>query len=248
VSDALIVARGLVVGYGHTPILEPLDFTIRRGTVHCILGGSGSGKSTVLRTLIGLQPKLGGEVTLDLAPAHGLPAEAPRFGVLFQSGALFGSLTLAQNIALPLTQWTSFDVHEVEAIVHAKLRLVGLERFENHLPAEISGGMKKRAGIARALALEPPLLFLDEPSAGLDPVATAELDRLMVTLRDELGMTLVVVTHELESVLRAGDACMVIDPERKRIVGSGAPRELKASSTDPYVRSFLDSFFSEFDA
>ncbi len=247
-SDVLIHAEQLEIGYGTTPILEPLDFKIQRGTVHCILGGSGSGKSTLLRTLIGLQPQLGGELSFDLEPAPGLDAAAPRFGVLFQSGALFGSMTLAQNLELPLRHWTAMGDSAIEAVVRAKLRLVGLERFENHRPAEISGGMKKRAGIARALALDPPLLFLDEPSAGLDPVAAAELDRLMIALRDQLGMTLVVVTHELESVLRAGDEATVIDPERKRIVASGPPRELKAHSTDPYVRKFLDSFFTEFDA
>ncbi|MCW5890249.1 MAG: ATP-binding cassette domain-containing protein [bacterium] len=241
-SDAdvpIIDARGVAVGYGETVILESLDFTVSPGTVFAILGGSGSGKSTLLRALIGLDPILAGTLLVDGAP----PAQSddlPRYGVLFQSAALFGSMTLAQNVGLPLRRWTGLDADAVDTVVRAKLRLVGLEGFENHLPAEISGGMKKRAGIARALALDPPLLFLDEPSAGLDPISAVELDELILTLNRALGMTTVIVTHELPSIFAIVRDCILVDHGTRGIIARGNPAELRDHADDPQVRAFLN--------
>src|SRR5438552_3551924 len=205
----MIEVERLTLGYGDTVVLENLDFTVPRGDVFAILGGSGSGKSTLLRALTGLEEPLRGTIRIAGAPP---PREGPPcYGVLFQSGALFGSMTLAENVTLPLAKWTNLDRTAMDTIVRSKLRLVGLEGFENHLPAEISGGMKKRAGIARALALDPPLLFLDEPSAGLDPVTSAELDDLIATLNANLGMTTIVVTHELRSIFAISSHCIMLD-------------------------------------
>jgi phospholipid/cholesterol/gamma-HCH transport system ATP-binding protein len=235
----IIDARGVAVGYGETVILEHLEFTVARGTVFAILGGSGSGKSTLLRALTGLDPILGGTLLVDGAP----PAQVddlPRFGVLFQSAALFGSMTLAENVGLPLRRWTALDADAIDTVVRAKLRLVGLEGFENHLPAEISGGMKKRAGIARALALDPPLLFLDEPSAGLDPISAVELDELILTLNRAMGMTTVIVTHELPSIFAIVRDCILVDRTARGIIAQGDPKDLRDHSPDPQVRAFLN--------
>jgi phospholipid/cholesterol/gamma-HCH transport system ATP-binding protein len=234
----IIEAERLTVGYGEVAVLERLDFTVARGDVFAILGGSGSGKSTLLRALIGLDDPLAGTVRV----AGGLPRRegAPRYGVLFQSGALFGSMTLAENVALPLVKWTGLDAEAIDVVVRSKLRLVGLEGFENHLPAEISGGMKKRAGIARALALDPPLLFLDEPSAGLDPVTSAELDDLITTLNTALGMTTVLVTHELRSIFAIVRHCIMVDRRVHGIIARGEPAALRDGSDDPQVRAFFN--------
>ncbi len=238
-AEPIVVARDLSVGYGDHVVLHDLAFEVPRGTVFAILGGSGSGKSTLLRALIGLDRPLAGAILVDGVP----PAQtsgAPRFGVLFQSAALFGSMTVAENTSLPLRHWTNLDAAAIDTIVRAKLRLVGLEGFENHLPAEISGGMRKRAGIARALALDPPLIFLDEPSAGLDPISSAELDELIRTLNRALGMTTVIVTHELASIFAIARDCILVDRDVGGIVARGNPAELRDRSDDPRVRDFLN--------
>ncbi|HTO71402.1 MAG TPA: ATP-binding cassette domain-containing protein [Myxococcota bacterium] len=229
----------LAVGYDGVPILENLDFEIRRGEIFAILGGSGSGKSTLLRHLIGLAEPIRGEIEVDGAKPK-LDGGAPTAGVLFQSGALLGSMTLGENVALPLASWTDLKPHEIDAVVHSKLRLVGLGGFENHMPDELSGGMKKRAGIARALALEPSLVYLDEPSAGLDPITSAELDDLLLTLNRGLGTTLVVVTHELPSIFAIARRCILLDTAAKGAIALGDPRQLRAESLDPRVSAFFN--------
>jgi len=234
----VIEVRNLSIGYGGQVLLHDLTFDVPTGDVFVILGGSGCGKSTLLRHLIGLEHPIAG--TIQLAYASLMRGRiGPTFGVLFQSGALFGSMTLAQNVALPLQKWTRLDALAIDTIVRAKLRLVGLEGYENHLPAEISGGMKKRAGIARAMALDPPLLFLDEPSAGLDPVSSAELDQLILALNASLGVTMVIVSHELQSIFAIGRHCIMLDKSAGGIIASGNPVELRDHSDDPRVVAFF---------
>jgi phospholipid/cholesterol/gamma-HCH transport system ATP-binding protein len=238
-SDPIITVEDLTMGWGDTNLLENTSFQIERGEVFAILGGSGCGKSTLLRYLTGLDEPKGGTITIDGIGNPRLEVGRPSYGVMFQSGALFGSMTIGENVALALNEWTDLPADAVDAIVRAKLRLVGLQGFEHHTPSEISGGMKKRAAIARAMAFEPTLLFLDEPSAGLDPVSAAELDELITALNRGLGLTVVMVTHELESIFKVGKRCIMLDKESKSIIAAGDPRELKASSTDPKVHQFF---------
>jgi phospholipid/cholesterol/gamma-HCH transport system ATP-binding protein len=234
-----IVVEDLRIGWGSRVLMEHVNFEVERGTTLAILGGSGSGKSTLLRYLIGLERPMSGRIDIDGVGEPHAYTGVPPFGVLFQSGALFSSLTLAENLALPLTTWTNVRGPLVQDFVQAKLDLVGLGAFAGHLPGEISGGMKKRAGIARAMMMEPDLLFFDEPSAGLDPISAVELDHLIVTLSRSLGITVVIVTHELASIFLVADNCIVLDKEARGIVARGDPRRLRDESTIPFVHNFF---------
>jgi phospholipid/cholesterol/gamma-HCH transport system ATP-binding protein len=240
-----LVVQGLTTGYGRRIVLRDLSFAIERGRIFVIMGGSGSGKSTLLRCLLGLQEPLGGEIRYgaDLLTRTDPAARdriLRRVGVLYQSGALFSSMTLAENVAVPLEMGgTGLDADEIASIARLKLALVGLAGFESLRPVELSGGMQKRAGIARAMALDPEILFLDEPSAGLDPVTARRLDDLILALRKNLGTTVVAVTHDLDSIFRMADEGIFLDGETGRALGIGPPRELLAHSQEPKIVDFL---------
>ena len=239
-SDALIKVVGLTIGWDDTVLQQDATFEIERGSIFAILGGSGCGKSTLMRYLVGLETPLAGSIIIDgRVPEQGIDGR-PQFGVMFQSGALLGSLTVGENVALPLREWTDLPLDTIGGIVAAKLRLVGLQRAQDQMPSELSGGMRKRAAIARAMALEPDLIFLDEPSAGLDPVSAVELDELILELNGQLGLTFVVVTHDLESIFKVAKSCVMLDRESKSIIARGDPRVLRDSSTDPRVHSFFN--------
>jgi phospholipid/cholesterol/gamma-HCH transport system ATP-binding protein len=239
-----ITVRNLTMAYGDFVIQRDLNFTIDRGDIFIIMGGSGCGKSTLLRHLIGLQRPAKGDVFYEQQDFwHASDEERisimRRIGVLYQSGALFSSLTLAENIALPLGEFTGMGSREIADIVSYKLALVGLAGFEDYYPSEISGGMQKRAGLARAMALDPEILFFDEPSAGLDPVSAKLLDDLIASLRDTLGATIVVVTHELASIFAIGTNSVFLDPDTKTMRATGSPKKLLAESDDAKIIQFL---------
>ena len=247
-TDAVRVT-GATQRFGSRTIFRDVSFKVATGEVFVILGGSGCGKSTLLNQLVGLLPPTAGEIeilgyaTTGPKGALGRHAMQHRIGVMFQSGALFGSMTLLENVMLPLEMLSDLPAEGREAVARVKLGLVGLGQATGLLPAEISGGMAKRAGIARAMALDPPLLFLDEPSAGLDPVTSAELDKLILALRDDLGTTFVVVTHELASILAIADRCIMLDrnayPDGGGMIAEGNPRTLRDESTQKMVRAFF---------
>jgi phospholipid/cholesterol/gamma-HCH transport system ATP-binding protein len=243
-SDVHISIENLTLAYGSFLIQKGLDFSVRRGQIFIIMGGSGCGKSTVMKCLIGLKPPAEGRVLYDgrsfwEQEAEQREREMRRFGILYQSSALFSSMTLAENIGLPLELYTPLGAAEIRELAALKLALVGLKGFEDYYPNEISGGMQKRAGLARAMALDPDILFFDEPSAGLDPISSRLLDELIIELRDSLGTTIVVVTHELASIFTIGDDCVFLDPETKTMIATGNPKELRDHSPDPRVRNFL---------
>jgi phospholipid/cholesterol/gamma-HCH transport system ATP-binding protein len=243
-AEAPIVVRDLTMAYGSFVIQRDLTFTVQRGEIFIIMGGSGCGKSTLLRHLIGLMAPAQGDVFIDGENFWDSPAEDQerikrRFGVLFQSGGLWSSMTLAENVALPLQQYTDLRPSQILEVASLKLALVGLAGFEAFYPSEISGGMQKRAGLARAMALDPDILFFDEPSAGLDPISSRLLDELILELRDSLGSTIVVVTHELASIFTIADNSVFLDADTKTMIASGAPKWLRDESPNPKVREFL---------
>jgi phospholipid/cholesterol/gamma-HCH transport system ATP-binding protein len=243
-AEAPIVVRNLTMAYGSFVIQRDLTFTVQRGEIFIIMGGSGCGKSTLLRHLIGLMPPAQGDVFIDGENFWASPPEDQerikrRFGVLFQSGGLWSSMTLAENVALPLQQYTALRPNQILEVASLKLALVGLAGFEGFYPSEISGGMQKRAGLARAMALDPDILFFDEPSAGLDPISSRLLDELILELRDSLGSTIVVVTHELASIFTIGDNSVFLDADTKTMIASGDPKWLRDESPNPKVREFL---------
>ena len=243
-SDAHITVRGLTMAYGDFVIQRDLDFTVGRGDVFVIMGGSGCGKSTILKALIGLKAPAAGDVLYGgqsfwRSPAAEREAMLRNFGVLFQNGALWSSMTLAENVALPLKRYTQLGAAEIREVCSVKLALVGLAGFEDFYPSEISGGMRKRAALARAIALDPEVLFFDEPSAGLDPITSKRLDDLILELRGSLGATVVIVTHELASIFAVADDSVFLDPETRTMLATGDPKELRDRSREYKVRNFL---------
>jgi len=231
-------------GYGHRPVLKDVSFQVRRGEIFFIIGGSGCGKSTLLRHLVGLAPPWEGSVHFFGRPFSDADLATRRiqqrtFGMLFQGGALWSSLSLRQNVALPLEEHTPLTRGEIDDIATLKLAQVGLSGFEDYYPSEISGGMRKRAGLARALALDPAIVFFDEPSAGLDPVTSRKLDDLVREIRDNFGTTIVIVSHELASIFSLADRVVMLDADHQGIIAEGNPAVLAATSTNPKVTEFL---------
>ena len=243
-NEPIIIVENVTVRFGSNTVLENVSFQVRKGEILVIVGESGCGKTTLLKVMIGLQKTTAGKVLfrgIDIMTVG--EAELNNFrqniGVLFQSSALFSSMTLKENIALPLTEYTSLDAVTIDLIVKMKLGMVNLAGYENHSPAELSGGMKKRAGIARAMALDPLVLFFDELSAGLDPITAVELDDLIIKTNEALGTTMVVVSHELQSICKIADRVIMLDKATKGIIAEGTPGDLKEKTTDPRVKSFF---------
>jgi phospholipid/cholesterol/gamma-HCH transport system ATP-binding protein len=239
-----IQIQNLTMAYGSFVVMENINAEVKRGSVFVVMGNSGSGKSTLLRHMIGLQRPAQGDVLYDGGSFWSVDDETRRTqlrkcGVLFQSSALWSSMTLAENVALPLIEYTDWSATDLQDIVRLKLALVGLSGFEDYYPAELSGGMRKRAGLARAMALDPEILFFDEPSSGLDPITSRNLDQLILELRDSLGATVVVVTHELASIFMIADDSIFLDGETKTMRAQGNPKELLKHSADAKLRAFL---------
>jgi len=244
-NDILIKVRNLVVKYGDNVILDNISFDVFKGEILFILGGSGCGKTTLIRQLTGLDRPHSGNIVIDgidltsCGDADCMKARR-KIGILFQGSALFGSMSLAENVALPIREFSGLCADAVQDLVRMKLCRVDLAGFENYLPHELSGGMKKRAGLARALALNPKILFLDEPTAGLDPVIATEIDELILKINKNNGTTIIVVTHELHSILGIAERIIMLDKNIKGIIAEGNPRFLKEHSDNPYVRKFFN--------
>jgi len=243
-KPAHVVVRDLDMAFGSYVVQHGVGFEISRGQIFVIMGASGCGKSTLLRHMVGLEEPAGGEILYDgesywEADDARRAAINRRFGILFQSGALWSSMTLAENVALALSLYTKLTPAEIAEVVSYKLALVGLRGFEGFHPSELSGGMRKRAGLARAMALDPDILFFDEPSAGLDPISAYRIDRLLLDLRDSLGTTIVMVTHELSSIFAVADSCVFLDAETRTAIAWGAPAVLRDTCDHPTVRAFL---------
>jgi len=241
----IVQVQDLIVRYGEETILDGVSFEICQGEIFAILGGSGCGKSTLLRQLIGLEKPAAGNVLIDgedITAAEGREHEKilRKIGILFQSGALFGSMTLAENISLRLLEYSDLPQAIIDLIIRMKLSMVGLEDFENYLPSELSGGMKKRAALARAMAMDPRILFCDEPSSGLDPISSAGIDNLLIQLNRSLGVTIVVVTHDLASISAIAHRAIMLDKSVKTIIADGKPSDLKEHSDNPLVKSFFN--------
>ena len=244
-DDAPVIeVRGLTMKYGDRVVMKDLDFTVARGEVFVLMGGSGSGKSTLLKHLIGLKAPAKGTIVFE-GEAFDLDDEVVRkrilrrMGVLYQNGALWSGLTLAENVALPLEEFTELDAATIAEVVSLKLALVGLRGFEEFYPSEISGGMRKRAALARAIALDPDVLFFDEPSSGLDPISASRLDDLILELKASFGSTIVVVTHDLDSIFRIADRALFLDIEQKTMTALGPPAELRDNPPSAEVHRFL---------
>lgn len=241
----IIQVRDLIVGYGTDIILENISFDVLEGEIFIVLGGSGCGKSTLLKHLIGLSSPLSGQIRIDgedISNCNEVKFKKVlrKIGVLYQSTALFGSMTIAENVSLPIKEYTDLPQKSVDTLVKMKLNMVNLKGYENHLPSEISGGMRKRAGLARAMALNPKILFFDEPSAGLDPITSVELDNLIIHLNKSLGTTMVIVTHELQSIFNVAHRVIMLDKQTKGIIAEGNPKHLKDHSENPFVRNFFN--------
>jgi phospholipid/cholesterol/gamma-HCH transport system ATP-binding protein len=243
-NENIIEVSGVTAGYGNKVVLKDINFSVKCGEIFVIMGGSGCGKSTLLKHMIGLYRPFAGNISIfgqDIVTVSAAERKKmmQRFGVTYQDGALFGSMTLAENIALPLEEYTDNSPAEIAQIVKEKLKQVELEQFGDYFPAEISGGMRKRAGLARAMALSPALLFFDEPSAGLDPISSADLDSLILTLQRKMNTTLVIVSHELDSIYTVADRVIILNAAEQGIVAVGDPRDLRKNSDDRWVQQLL---------
>jgi phospholipid/cholesterol/gamma-HCH transport system ATP-binding protein len=243
-NDAAITVTDLTVAYGSFVVMHDLNFTVHRGDVFVLMGGSGCGKSTLMRAMIGLKAPSRGAIRYGTESYWDGSPEAQdrlrrKFGVCYQQGALWSSMTLAENVGLSLGEYTDLTPQQIREIASLKLALVGLAGFEDYYPSEISGGMRKRAGLARAIALDPEILFFDEPSAGLDPISSRRLDDLILELKESQGATIVIVTHELPSIFAIGTNSIFLDAETRTMIASGNPKTLLAENTDPMVRAFL---------